>query len=442
MLLLALADVSSSPWRGANAQEQTTGLAGLGPPVGSTCDMATLNSRFTALQAACGGGDAGAPACDVDCASVLLPLLADCRDVLNHFYDEADGVEDGEASVFTDSYNQCRAIPSPVLLDELKTMQEEGRCPGADLDGIGETEVKAGGCIDRMTGGRCGLSIASGIFSCEHDFCDTVYPPCPMAGQCEQSCGFCPGQGEDAGSGHRLLLSKLAELLRRRQLQIGSQMVCDPATFSEQVGAVDTACCDTGGACDGTGGVPDSCDAKCAIVYRSFYTRCQRFMSAQFSQAQMGSFDQLFTTCSSALPAEPLLRAAIACRANPVDPCYGVDCGEHGRCAVGSCQCDAGYSGATCDLVDPCYGVDCGAHGTCEQGACDCRNGYTGNHCQTRGPVECCSTCEGCQPCSECGECRSCGYCGNCMMRIRNYPGGLPACQDESCGCSCCDDSC
>ena len=311
--------------------------------------------------------------------------------------------------------------------------------PGADLDGIGDTEVKAGGCIDRMTGGRCGLSIASGIFSCEHDFCDTVYPPCPMAGQCEQSCGFCPVQGEDAGSGHRLLLSRLVELLRRRQLQIGSQMVCDPATFSEQVGAVDAACCDTGGACDGTSGVPHSCDAKCAIVYRSFYTRCQRFMSAQFSQAQMGSFDQLFTTCSSALPAEPLLRAAIACRANPVDPCYGVDCGGHGSCVAAaglppSCQCEQWYSGGVCEVVDPCMGVACGGHGSCSDGSCQCEPGYSGNGCEVFDP------CAG----VDCGAHGSCSG-GTCSCHD-DYTGALcsvapQACPDQYfvCGSRCCD---
>ena len=63
--------------------------------------------------------------------------------------------------MFTGSVAVTRTFVSDVslmtacMLDELKTMQEEGRCPGVDLDGIGETEVKAGGCIDRMTGGRC-----------------------------------------------------------------------------------------------------------------------------------------------------------------------------------------------------------------------------------------------------------------------------------------------
>ena len=63
----------------------------------------------------------------------------------------------------------------------------------------------------------------------------------------------------------------------------------------------------------------------------------------------ISSYDRLYTTCTSSLPTEPLLRALALCSSNPVDPCYGVDCGDHGQCADGSCQCESGYSGAVCE---------------------------------------------------------------------------------------------
>ena len=31
-------------------------------------------------------------------------------------------------------------------------------------------------------------------------------------------------------------------------------------------------------------------------------------------------------------------------------PCTGVDCGRHGHCAGGSCQCEAHFSGAHCEV--------------------------------------------------------------------------------------------
>ena len=39
------------------------------------------------------------------------------------------------------------------------------------------------------------------------------------------------------------------------------------------------------------------------------------------------------------------------------DPCTGVDCGEHGTCVEGICECDFGYEGEFCDAlieVEPC----------------------------------------------------------------------------------------
>ena len=33
------------------------------------------------------------------------------------------------------------------------------------------------------------------------------------------------------------------------------------------------------------------------------------------------------------------------------NPCASVGCGEHGQCVGGSCQCEAGYSGASCSLL-------------------------------------------------------------------------------------------
>eukprot|EP01051_Picozoa_sp_SAG22_P017037 SAG22_NODE_2539_length_2463_cov_16.648054_2_plen_504_part_00 len=343
---------------GGAAQQYDTGFA-------STCDMSTLFARVDSLTTECcslgDAGSCGSSPCTVDCLSALLPLLDDCRDVMNRLFDGEDGVYDGEAASFSNQYDQCAATPPASLIDELKALQDRGQCPPTVLDDVAATEVKAPGCADRWDGDRCSLSIASGIMTCEHDFCNTVYPPCVMAGQCDRSCGLC---GADDGGGHRRLLAMLGKL---RRLQM-SHMTCDPATFSSQAATVDAACCDDDQSC--TDGLPGECDAKCAVVFNSFYPRCQRFLASQFSLAQMAGYDQLFSTCTRALPTEPLLRALVVCSANPPDPCFDVDCGDHGSCDDGTCQCEQGYSGESCGAFDPCAGVDCGSEGSCANGHC------------------------------------------------------------------------
>eukprot|EP01052_Picozoa_sp_SAG31_P045564 SAG31_NODE_8372_length_1464_cov_1.240293_1_plen_266_part_01 len=241
-----------------------------------TCDMSTLFARVDSLASEC---DCGTSDCDSDsssscptnCLSALLPLLDDCHDMINRVFDGDDGVLDGEASIFSEQYNQCAAMPPAALIDELKALQDRGQCPPTVLDRVAATEVKAPGCADRWDGDRCSLSIASGIMTCEHDFCNTVYPPCVMAGQCDRSCNLC---GDDGGSGHRRLLAILRQL---RQLQM-SHMACDPATFSSEAATVDAACCDGEQGC--VDGIPGECDAKCAVVFNSFYPRYQRFLAS------------------------------------------------------------------------------------------------------------------------------------------------------------------
>lgn len=63
------------------------------------------------------------------------------------------------------------------------------------------------------------------------------------------------------------------------------------------------------------------------------------------------------------------------------DKCDDVDCGPNGTCVDGTCNCDPGYSGATCN-INVCDDADC-VNGTCDPvtGACDCEDGYVGDNC-------------------------------------------------------------
>ena len=65
------------------------------------------------------------------------------------------------------------------------------------------------------------------------------------------------------------------------------------------------------------------------------------------------------------------------------DPCFGVECGSHGSCSGGRCDCDSGYSGEQCQIHDQCYGVRCGSHGSCSGGSCVCRDNFIGALCDT-----------------------------------------------------------
>lgn len=72
---------------------------------------------------------------------------------------------------------------------------------------------------------------------------------------------------------------------------------------------------------------------------------------------------------------------------------YRHPCSEHGSFAGGTCTCDAGYAGASCDgcafgyhaypdcVDDPCVPDPCNGHGTCDGGTCTCAEGYHGADC-------------------------------------------------------------
>jgi hypothetical protein len=78
------------------------------------------------------------------------------------------------------------------------------------------------------------------------------------------------------------------------------------------------------------------------------------------------------------------------------DPCDDVQCGHHGTCyasgAVGTCECNEGYSGTHCE-IDPCDDMDCGVHGQCKvnrEGArCKCTDGFSGTHCESVCNLDC-----------------------------------------------------
>jgi hypothetical protein len=182
---------------------------------------------------------------------LLLPLLDKCRPVLDVLFDADDGVRDGVASQFDDIYDSCLSIDAPAALQALADLQTTGQCSDAQLDGVGETNVLGAG----------------------------------------EKCQLCGG---------------------RNQLQ-DAKLSCDLQNFQTGAESVSSSCCDDGASC--SAGMPTTCDAKCALTFTPFYDRCSAVLATQVDPATMSSYSNLYNTCSTGLPVEPLLRAAATCAA-------------------------------------------------------------------------------------------------------------------------------
>ena len=179
-------------------------------------------------------------------------------------------------------------------------------CPGGACLLPGQCDLTCGYCTrtgppsssEICTDARdaCTAGISGGFFTCVNDFCDH----CALAHQCDESCGFCTS----SGIGHE----------HRRSLQIAA-LDCDLSQFAAAVNDVNTACCNEGGDTNCAGGVPTSCDAKCAMIFNEFYARCSAVLSLQISSEMAVQFRDLNEACTTGLSSEPLLRAAAACAA-------------------------------------------------------------------------------------------------------------------------------
>eukprot|EP01046_Picozoa_sp_COSAG06_P014002 COSAG06_NODE_857_length_11918_cov_4.047551_1_plen_399_part_10 len=342
------------------------------PPVGP-CDLATLSGRVAELQAQCcsQGSQGGAGtncSCTVACSSVLLPLLDDCRSTLDVMLDTDDGSRDGVAGQLDALRAQCLAIDPAEILADLKTLHDAGTCSDHALNNVASTDVGPAPCAD--TNEHCKALVAAGIQCTD----------APMDTGCLDTCGHCdddPGTKASeysvpGGTSCAACLDAYAadwcwkdnqcyttgpnplnpcadgQCTSASTFSLCDCTTCDDPTcnshrraqitpacalddFAHEADAVNTACCDY----SGCSGVPNTCDAKCAIVFDGFYERCSSILTLQVPAAQMSQYTQLHTTCSQDLPVEPLLRAVIACSqpTGGADPCASNPCQNGGTCA-------------------------------------------------------------------------------------------------------------
>ncbi|KPA85171.1 subtilisin-like serine peptidase [Leptomonas pyrrhocoris] len=156
-----------------------------------------------------------------------------------------------------------------------------------------------------------------------------------------------------------------------RQANATDIAACSPANGAQMNLYVDScgvcngtnACVDCAGTVDG-GATLDHCGG-CSVPGALTPTMCTCSVTRNCSYcdwAVSGLLIPVGETCTTVCPATSR-------------------CGAHGTCDqyTAQCQCDPGYSGATCEA----QGVDCGSHGTLDAATqrCRCAAGWSGTHC-------------------------------------------------------------
>lgn len=124
----------------------------------------------------------------------------------------------------------------------------------------------------------------------------------------------------------------------------------------------------------------------------------------------------------------------------PDPACLNVECGDHGVCNAGLCECSDGYRGAECQFppscLPQCAGKDCGDNGCggscglcpagemCMEGQCGCDSSCANRDCGNNGCGDSCGECSGAAVCDPSGRCCTPSCAGK-------------ACGDDGCGGSC-----
>jgi hypothetical protein len=87
----------------------------------------------------------------------------------------------------------------------------------------------------------------------------------------------------------------------------GVSVSTGPSDFVERTNAVNSACCDPGNEEMCASGVPQACDARCALTFLEYYTQCHSMLDATMAPLQMTGLHRLDDVCMQLPPAELLL---------------------------------------------------------------------------------------------------------------------------------------
>lgn len=213
--------------------------------------------------------------CTLDCAVAFVPLLRTCRAALDAFLDVNDGSRDGVDTQLDDLSAQCHALPKEAIIQQLRDMRDAGTCPDSFLNNVAVANVTDSVCTDSRP--SCDTLITAGV-TCSESI---------MVRGCQATCGLCNGH---------------------RRAQLAS--ACPLSDFEQRAAVVNAACCDDG-KCSG---VPNRCDAKCAIEYNPFFDDCSNLLTLQLPAPDVVKYNQLHTTCATELPIDGLIDALVHCR--------------------------------------------------------------------------------------------------------------------------------
>jgi|EP01047_Picozoa_sp_COSAG01_P012636 hypothetical protein len=390
--------------------------------VGGNCDVHTLATRIASLNHACCLGEPGGTCrtgiCSVDCGVALLPLLDECRPLLDAIYDDVDSVQDGTAQVFDTLQGRCQHLDGHPLdaLSRLVDLHNQGKCADEVLNGVGEMHVTT--CAD--SNANCASLQATGL-------------PCSnLVGQCDQSCNFCVA----TGTGRRLATESEEPAQRRRaqggtttihvinarthlcgestfdtawstaatawassqtppvSVQAGtclsagythrtgqtqqlpgtgapanptitffSQATCDLAQFPTLMNSVPTVCCDSQ-PYPPPNCVPTTCDAKCAVLVVPLYENCT---------TQAATLQPLYQVCTQSMTqnVDDLLLKAAECSApappTPPAPTPGYVLRADHYCGSRTTHPNLAAAMAACNASSTCLSVsdpNCDGSGT------------------------------------------------------------------------------
>ena len=301
----------------------------------------------------------GEPAsCNPGCAAVLVPYYLDCREALR--------VEPGDGGVLAAvqrAVQQCDS--TPVFQCTCMNSWSGENCEFAGAYAIsGATDSTYDGRYERLAA-QCNGKPVYAQLGGPHD-----PSKCLENGALDDDCCALPSEASCAGyimtTGAACYISGFFTYTCTAPAPVLYQSTNDVWYVTSGYYASDII----EGGCGGTGFIGSSTTGSCP----SSPDRCVGL----WQESTTGWQDRPRLAVSACLADD----YSGVCAQNP---CAAVDCGSHGSCSTGSCDCSDSYTGDHCDeLLDPCLQVSCNApHGMCSSGSCMCSDGYSGAHCQT-----------------------------------------------------------
>ena len=283
------------------------------------CPLGMYETAVSEIDAACCSpfycsisSKDGSPAeCTPSCGAALQRHTAACANTMAVVLDGLDGTFDNDARVIDDLQSKCATIRPEDVLQRLKEKQDDG-CVVMHADGVGETAVdsvvsSSEACADTAPKNLCSL-VEKGLLKCSSDFC----PSCAHAAACDKTCGFCKAEADNAATadGRRAV----------QQISLDAGQ-CPADQFVQRTEEVSDACCDdSNGMCSGGALRFDriTCDARCGMTYMTWYSDCNREISAAFPAEEQEAFYLLHEVCA-AMPLGPLLKllSDVQCLADP-----------------------------------------------------------------------------------------------------------------------------